>query len=56
MLARCSSGRIPVSWLREGENELRIRSINAPGTDIDDFEFVNIRVIVERGGPGEAEI
>jgi len=46
----------PASWLRAGENTLSIRSVNDPGTDIDDFEFVNVRIIIERGDGGEAEI
>lgn len=46
----------PASWLRAGENTLRIRSVNDPGTDIDDFEFVNVRIIIERGAGGEADI
>ncbi|MEM9065635.1 MAG: hypothetical protein AAGB51_09125 [Planctomycetota bacterium] len=49
------SADVPSAWLRPGRNTLRIRSVNAPGTDIDDFEFVNVRIEIERG-QGEAEL
>ena len=39
----------PAAWLREGGNELEIRSI-ARGGDLDDFEFVNIRILLPQEG------
>jgi hypothetical protein len=41
---------IPVGLLVEGENTLEIRAVRRGGSDIDDFEFVNVRVHVFRGG------
>ena len=32
----------PVNWLHEGENTLRIKAVR--GDDLDDFEFVNVRI------------
>ncbi len=37
--------RFPSEWLREGENTLGIRSVHN-GHDFDDFEFVNVRVVI----------
>jgi WD40-like Beta Propeller Repeat len=35
--------RFPARWLEEGENTVRIRSVRGR-SDLDDFEFVNIRI------------
>jgi len=44
---------IPPETLRIGRNVLEFRSTDRRGTDLDDFEFVNVRVILEprRRGP-----
>ncbi len=36
----------PVDWLHEGANTLRIKSVR--GGDLDDFEFVNVRILLKR--------
>ncbi len=36
----------PGDWLHEGANTLRIRSVR--GGDLDDFEFVNVRILLKR--------
>jgi hypothetical protein len=35
----------PVDWLQEGANTLRIKSVR--GGDLDDFEFVNVRILLK---------
>ncbi|HZW08365.1 MAG TPA: carboxypeptidase regulatory-like domain-containing protein [Phycisphaerales bacterium] len=42
--------RIPLEWLREGDNEIEIHATQREGTDIDDFEFVNPRLLLKRRG------
>ncbi len=39
----------PARWLVEGENVLEIRSVRG-NSDLDDFEFVNVRVVLDPGG------
>jgi len=46
--------RFPVKWLRTGRNVIEIRSVRERGTDLDDFEFVNIRIHLERARPSSA--
>lgn len=41
---------IPLGFLSEGTNWIAFRSIRSPGTDIDDFEFVNVRVVFDPAG------
>ena len=36
----------PADWLHEGANTLRIKSVR--GGDLDDFEFVNVRILLKR--------
>jgi len=38
---------VPLSHLEQGTNWIAFRSIRTPGTDVDDFEFVNVRVVFE---------
>ncbi|MEQ8850347.1 MAG: hypothetical protein RIB32_01035 [Phycisphaerales bacterium] len=38
---------VPLSYLEAGPNWIAFRSIRQPGTDIDDFEFVNVRLVFE---------
>jgi hypothetical protein len=40
--------RIPFRLLREGENTFQIRATSRQGTDIDDFEFVNPRLVLKQ--------
>lgn len=42
------TARIPLPILREGENVIQIRATDRQGTDIDDFEFVNPRLVLLR--------
>ncbi len=42
--------RIPLDLLREGENIIEIQATSRQGTDIDDFEFVNPRLLLKRRG------
>jgi len=42
--------RVPTQLLRDGENTLRVRSGRASGSDHDDFEFVNPRLILTPAG------
>ncbi len=37
---------IPSGTLRLGTNTIELRSVDSPGTDHDDFEFVNVRVVL----------
>jgi hypothetical protein len=46
--------RIPASWLREGRNSIEIKSVRERGTDLDDFEFVNVTIHLERARPSSA--
>lgn len=39
---------IPLRLLREGENVIEVRAVDRQGTDIDDFEFVNLRLLLIR--------
>ncbi|MEL6796357.1 MAG: hypothetical protein AAFO89_05980 [Planctomycetota bacterium] len=43
---------IPNSVLRLGSNSVTIRSVDSPGTDHDDFEIVNLRIVLLRAGDG----
>ncbi len=43
------TGRIERAWLIEGENTLEIRSVRGEA-DLDDFEFVNIRLFLQPDG------
>ena len=40
------SAEFPVDWLHEGANTLRIKSVR--GGDLDDFEFVNVRILLKQ--------
>ena len=42
--------RFPARWLQEGENTIRIRSVRG-NSDLDDFEFVNIRIHLTQTDP-----
>jgi len=42
------TARIPLRLLREGQNVIQIRATDRQGTDIDDFEFVNPRLVLLR--------
>ncbi len=42
--------RVPIDLLEPGSNWIAFRSIRTPGTDIDDFEFVNVRLVLEPSG------
>jgi hypothetical protein len=37
----------PIEWLTVGENVFEIRSVKQARTDFDDFEFINVQIIVE---------
>ncbi len=43
----------PIEWLGVGENVFEIRSVKQARTDFDDFEFINVRIVVE-AADGEA--
>lgn len=44
------------SVLQPQANTLHIRAVNAPGTDIDDFEFVNVRIELELSSDGTVSL
>ena len=44
---------VPLELLRVGRNELEIHAIRQPGTDIDDFEIVNVRLVLRPAGSGD---
>lgn len=44
--------RVPLSLLREGTNRVRLRSVDSPSTDVDDYEFVNLTLVLESGRVG----
>ena len=46
--------RFPVKWLRAGRNTIEVKSVRERGTDLDDFEFVNVRIHLERARPSSA--
>ena len=37
------TAQFPIDWLERGGNEISIEAVNSSG-DIDDFEFVNVRI------------
>ena len=40
--------RVPLGLLREGDNVIGVEAVSRQGTDIDDFEFVNPRLLLKR--------
>lgn len=43
---------VPLTWLVEGRNVIEFRSVNSPTTDVDDYEFVNVRLVLQPGEVG----